>query len=230
MDHSMYSCLAEIARILGPEHSPMRPQIFRLFFPPQGATALVLQVTGFAIAFSDSEIQTGLGKNERAGLWIVISGLALQLATLVIALIFLAIMFLGARKAHRRYGYTTFHRDVGYVPLTFRFQVFLAVLIMACLCIFSRLIYKIAALTDGLQAGMAMDEGMFNGFEGLVLGYAMASLVVCYPGVFLEDGKRRQCIDKVRLLAEDTYVKEIHDREAMKGKDTIDQSSVHSSV
>ena len=156
-------------------------------------------MAGFAIAFSDSSAQAGLGANQHVGLLVVTAGLVLQLTTLVIALVFLLVIFVRAARAYRVYGYTTFHSDAGYVRLTLKFRLFLAVLPVACFCIFSRLIYKIGAFSHGLTVGMAMDEGLFNGFEGLVLGYAMASLTLCYPAMCLEDGKRIFS-DKERLL------------------------------
>ena len=153
------------------------------------ALTLILQITGFAIAFADSTIDNMAAKSQ-PGIWVVVAGLTVQMTALLAALCLIGIVYLNAAAAYRKYGYTTFHRDVGYVPLDRRFQVFLAVLPVACVCVLIRLVYRINSFAQGLRGEWSMDQGMFIGFEGFLVVYALSMLSVCHPSVFMRDGMR----------------------------------------
>jgi hypothetical protein len=201
--------LGEVVRILGTEHSRLRPGLYAAILLPLDGVSLVVQIAGFAFAFEDASTDAGLGTKTQTGMWIVTAGLGLQMATLAMALAMTGIVFIRAARAYHQYGYTTFHRDVGYIPLTTRFQVFAGILPMACLCLLGRLAYRIAALADGgLQGRIAKNEGLFAALEGLLVGYALVSLVTCHPGIFLEDGKRQLSEDTVPFVQHETILEE----------------------
>ncbi|GJC92064.1 sphingoid long-chain base transporter RSB1 [Colletotrichum higginsianum] len=173
---SIYVCLAPMVRILGTEHSLVRPELYTAILLPLDALALLLQVAGLAVGFRN----------------IVLAGLAVQLATLVAAGLLLASVLLRAARSHRRYGYTTFHRDVGYVPLTRRFRIFAAAVPSAMVVLFGRMCFRVAEHAEGFQGPLATGgggEGLFVGLEGFLVAYALAVVVGCHPALFLRDGK-----------------------------------------
>ncbi|KAK6226911.1 sphingoid long-chain base transporter RSB1 [Colletotrichum tabaci] len=194
---SIYVCLAPMVRILGTEHSLVRPELYTAFLLPLDALALLLQVAGLAVGFRNVPYTLGPGDAyapDDAGAKIVLTGLAVQLSTLVAAGLLLASVLLRAARSHRRYGYTTFHRDVGYVPLTRRFRIFAAAVPSAMVVLFGRMCFRVAEHAEGFRGPLATGgggggEGLFVGLEGFLVAYALAVVVGCHPALFLRDGK-----------------------------------------
>ncbi|KAK1981429.1 sphingoid long-chain base transporter RSB1 [Colletotrichum cereale] len=191
---SIYVCLAPMVRILGTEHSFVKPELYTVILLPLDGLALLLQVAGLAVGFHNVPYTLTSGASyapDAAGAKIVLAGLALQLATLVAAGLLLASVLLRAARARRQYGYTTFHRDVGYVPLTGRFRVFAGVVPSAIAVLFGRLSFRIAEYAEGWGGPLATTggEGLFIGLEGFLVGYALLAIVGCHPALFLQDGK-----------------------------------------
>ncbi|EFQ26196.1 sphingoid long-chain base transporter RSB1 [Colletotrichum graminicola] len=190
---SIYVCLAPMVRILGTEHSFVKPELYTVILLPLDGLALLLQVAGLAVGFRNVPYTLASGDSyapDAAGARIVLAGLALQLATLVATGLFLASVLLRAARAHHRYGYTTFHRDVGYVPLTGRFRIFAGAVPSAMLVLFGRLCFRVAEYAEGWGGPLAMGgEGLFVGLEGFLVCYALLAIVGCHPALFLKDGK-----------------------------------------
>ncbi|KAK1600257.1 sphingoid long-chain base transporter RSB1 [Colletotrichum navitas] len=190
---SIYVCLAPMVRILGTEHSFVKPELYTVVLLPLDGLALLLQVAGLAVGFQNVPYALASGDSyapDATGARIVLAGLALQLATLVAASLFLASVLLRAARAHHRYGYTTFHRDVGYVPLTGRFRIFAGAVPSAMLVLFGRLCFRVAEYAEGWGGPLATGgEGLFVGLEGFLVGYALLAIVGCHPALFLKDGK-----------------------------------------
>lgn len=85
---------------------------------------------------------------------------------------------------------------MGYVPLSPRFKVFLAVLPLAAACVLVRCAYRTAAAWGGLlDSDTARDALLWLVAEGVLLTEAMVTLAVFHPAVWLEDethGRRSQ--------------------------------------
>ncbi|KAK2022388.1 hypothetical protein LX32DRAFT_657734 [Colletotrichum zoysiae] len=192
---SIYVCLAPMVRILGAEHSLVKPELYAVVLLPLDGLALLLQVAGLAVGFRNVPYALAPGHPfapNAAGAGIVLAGLVLQLATLAAAGLLLASVLLRAARARRRYGYTTFHRDVGYVPLTGRFRVFAAAVPSAMAVLSGRLCFRVAEYAGGWGGPLATgggEEGLFIGLEGFLVGYALLAIVGCHPALFLKDGK-----------------------------------------
>ncbi|KAK1994668.1 sphingoid long-chain base transporter RSB1 [Colletotrichum falcatum] len=193
---SIYVCLAPMVRVLGTEHSFVKPELYAVVLLPLDGLALHLQVAGLAVGFRNVPYALVPGDPfapDAAGARVVLAGLALQLATLAAAGLLLASVLLRAARAHRRYGYTTFHRDVGYVPLTGRFRVFTAAVPSAMVVLFGRLCFRVAEHAEGWRGPLATGGGggeeLFVVLEGFLVGYALLAVVGCHPALFLRDGK-----------------------------------------
>ncbi|KAF9879204.1 putative sphingoid long-chain base transporter RSB1 [Colletotrichum karsti] len=190
---SIYVCLAPMIRILGTEHSILKPQLYSAILLPLDGLALILQIAGLAVGFKDVPLVLTSKESyapNNTGAKIVMAGLVLQLATLVIAGLLLASVLVRAAVSYRKYGYTTFHRDVGYVPLPRRFRIFATAVPSAMVVLFGRLCFRVAEYAEGFRGGLATgDEGLFVGLDGLLVAYAIVVLVVCHPALFLRDGK-----------------------------------------
>ncbi|KAK1636913.1 sphingoid long-chain base transporter RSB1 [Colletotrichum phormii] len=191
---SIYVCLAPMVRILGTEHSFIKPELYSTILLPLDGLALLLQIVGLGIGFQNVPYtlspQDSYAPND-VGAKIVLAGLAVQLATLVAAGLSLAFILLRAARSYRQYGYTTFHRDVGYVPLTGRFRIFAGAVPSAMVVLFGRMCFRVAEYAEGFRGPLTRGggEGLFLGLEGFLVGYTLLAIVGCHPALFLKDGK-----------------------------------------
>ncbi|GJC84015.1 sphingoid long-chain base transporter RSB1 [Colletotrichum liriopes] len=190
---SIYVCLAPMVRILGTEHSFIKPELYTVILLPLDGLALLFQITGLAVGFQNVPYTLASKDSyapDAAGAKIVLAGLAIQLSTLVATGLFLASVLLRAARSYRQYGYTTFHRDVGYVPLTGRFRIFAGAVPSAMVVLFGRLCFRVAEYAEGWSGPLETSgEGLFVGLEGFLVGYALLAVVGCHPALFLKDGK-----------------------------------------
>ena len=109
---------------------------------------------------------------------------------LITCFVLLGVVFVRAAKAQRQYGYTTFHKEQGYVPLSSRFKTFLAVLPLAAASVLARCLYRVGFFYGGLKGSVAQNQAMYIGCEGILLVEAMVALTVFHPALWLDDGKR----------------------------------------
>ncbi|GKT41992.1 sphingoid long-chain base transporter RSB1 [Colletotrichum spaethianum] len=190
---SIYVCLAPMVRIVGTEHSFIKPELYTVILLPLDGLALLLQIIGLAVGFQNvpyTLTSKGSYNPNAAGANIILAGLVIQLATLVATGLFLASVLIRAARSYRQYGYTTFHRDVGYVPLTGRFRIFAGAVPSAMVVLFGRMCFRIAEYAEGWRGPLATSgEGLFIGLEGFLVGYALLAIVGCHPALFLKDGK-----------------------------------------
>lgn len=153
----------------------------------------LLQAIGLGLTFSPAK-QAGpwgilLPQQAGPGQDVMYAGLLLQTLSLAAALSLLAIAYVKAGKADRKYGYTTFHRDgPGYVPLSPRFKTFLVVLPLAGVCVLVRCAYRSAAAWGGIGSPIARDQMLWLVAEGVMLTEAIVSLAAFHPAIWLDDG------------------------------------------
>ncbi|KKY32313.1 putative parasitic phase-specific protein psp-1 [Diaporthe ampelina] len=153
----------------------------------------LLQAVGLGLTFSRAK-QAGpwgvlLPKQAGPGQDVMYAGLLLQTLSLAAALSLLAVAYVKAGKADRKYGYTTFHRDgPGYVPLTPRFKTFLVVLPLAGVCVLVRCAYRSAAAWGGIGSPIARDQMLWLVAEGVMLTEAIVTLAAFHPAIWLDDG------------------------------------------
>lgn len=153
----------------------------------------LLQAVGLGLTFSSAK-QAGpwgilLPRQAGPGQDVMYAGLLLQTLSLAAALSLLAIAYVKAGKADRKYGYTTFHRDgPGYVPLTPRFKTFLVVLPLAGVCVLVRCAYRSAAAWGGIGSSIARDQILWLVAEGVMLTEAIVTLAAFHPALWLDDG------------------------------------------
>ncbi|KAK2611040.1 hypothetical protein N8I77_004422 [Diaporthe amygdali] len=189
----IHLCAAQVLHVLGTEHAVLSPNAHMRVFIWTDLLAGLLQAIGLGLTFSRAK-QAGpwgitLPPEAGTGQDIMYAGLLLQTLSLAAALSLLAIAYVKAGKADRKYGYTTFHRDgPGYVPLTPRFKTFLVVLPLAGVCILVRCAYRSAAAWGGIGSPIARDQILWLVAEGVMLTEAIASLAAFHPAIWLDDG------------------------------------------
>lgn len=193
ISNRIHLCAAQVLHVLGTEHAVLSPNAHMRVFIWTDLLAGLLQAVGLGLTFSPAK-QAGpwgilLPKQAGPGQDVMYAGLLLQTLSLAAALSLLAIAYVKAGKADRKYGYTTFHRDgAGYVPLTPRFKTFLVVLPLAGVCVLVRCAYRSAAAWGGIGSPIARDQVLWLVAEGVMLTEAIVTLAAFHPAIWLDDG------------------------------------------
>lgn len=120
---------------------------------------------------------------------IMIAGLSFQVLTL---LIFIACSLDFGLNAWRRYksmGAAAFDQSAAALKLrsSWLFRGFLAALTLATICIFWRSVYRVAELSKGWNGPLMYRQGLFIGFEGVMVAVACLALNVFHPSVCMRD-------------------------------------------
>ncbi|KAI3400325.1 hypothetical protein diail_3706 [Diaporthe ilicicola] len=189
----IHLCAAQVLHVLGTEHAVLSPNAHMRVFIWTDLLAGLLQAIGLGLTFSRAK-QAGpwgvlLPQQAGPGQDVMYAGLLLQTLSLAAALSLLAIAYVNAGKADRKYGYTTFHRDgPGYVPLSPRFKTFLVVLPLAGVCVLVRCAYRSAAAWGGIGSPIAREQILWLVAEGVMLTEAIVSLAAFHPAIWLDDG------------------------------------------
>ncbi|UNI24012.1 hypothetical protein JDV02_009792 [Purpureocillium takamizusanense] len=193
MAAGLYLCLRRIVTAFGPENSRIPPEYYTRIFIPCDVVSLVLQATGggmAAVAFHGSRSAT-------AGTNIMIAGLSFQVFTL---LCFIAASVDFALRTHRRQkqqqqqyhsqldsgadstgsGSGNAHHLVR-MRQTLRFRLFLAALALSTFCILWRSAFRVAELSEGWSGPIIGKQGLFIGFEGVLIVVAVYALNVFHP-------------------------------------------------
>lgn len=120
-----------------------------------------------------------------AGSNIMIAGLAFQVAT-IFGFILCSLDFaLRTLRRYRQLGAASLDQNpqVAAVRNSPRFKLFLAALALAALLILWRSAFRVAELSEGWEGAIMGDQGMFIGFEGVLIVVAVWVLLVFHPAL-----------------------------------------------
>ncbi|PSR75530.1 hypothetical protein BD289DRAFT_337645, partial [Coniella lustricola] len=189
---AIHFATAPVLQALGPEHAVIPPEHHMRFFTWCDITALLIQCVGLGVTYSGARSTSPwvilLTKSGHTGQSILSVGLLLQTLLLATALSLLTAAYVRAGKAHRQYGYTTFHRGApGYMPIDPRLRVFLVVLPLAGTCVLARCIYRTAAAWDGIGGSLGRSQVAWIMAEGFTLTEALVSLALFHPAIWAKD-------------------------------------------
>lgn len=186
---SIYLVLGKIVNILGAEHSLVSPRVFTAALVSADIIAFALQCAGFGIAFADVHHNTlNVNAETRGGARIVMAASGLQLLALLTALALLLVVGARAAGSRRVYGYTTFHRDHGYVALSKSFVASAGAVVTAMALLAGRLGYRVALLSGGIRGTLARNQNLFIVLDGLLVAVALVMLTLLHPALFLRAG------------------------------------------
>jgi len=195
----VYLCLRRIVYAFGPENSRIKPELYTRFVcrpppplspsslltpPPQfipcDVISLVLQASGGALASISSHNDEPTTTGDR----IMIAGLSFQVLTLLLFIIATGDFALRVRRRSRTLGATVALDQSAAAVATrrsMRFRGLLAALALATVCIFWRSVYRVAELSQGWDGPLMANQGMFIGFEGVLIIVACLALNVFHP-------------------------------------------------
>jgi hypothetical protein len=171
---AIYLCLARIVTVYGAHLSYFKPRTYTLVFCGCDIISLVLQALGGALAsMADDQKGSDLGKN------IMLAGLGFQVFSLILFGICCGEFALRVWK-HRG------NWNPGYLDLVHSrlFKSFLVGLLLACITIFARSIYRCVELSGGFNGELFVsDEALFMVLEGVMIIVACSCLTFLHPAV-----------------------------------------------
>lgn len=157
--HGLLTSFSSVV-VLGPEISRISPKAYLWIFVPFDVISLVLQGTGGGL----SSVLSQEGKDPQIGSNVMIAGLAFQVFTLTLFMVLCLEYGLRYLRARRQSAAHMCHAPVTADP---KFQIFLAALVLATLCIFIRCVYRVFELSQGWDGELLHDEPKFIVLEGM---------------------------------------------------------------
>ncbi|KAI5464091.1 RTA1 like protein-domain-containing protein [Mariannaea sp. PMI_226] len=179
MAAGVYLCLRRIVAAFGPENSRLPPEYYTRIFIPCDVISLVLQALGGGMASVASHNR----KDPATGSNIMIAGLSFQVATIFIFILCSLDFAFRTVRRHRALGEAALDQrpEIAKVRNSRRFKLFLAALSLAACMILWRSAFRVAELSEGWTGPVMGDQGMFVGFEGVLIVVAVWVLNIFHP-------------------------------------------------
>lgn len=119
----------------------------------------------------------------------MIAGLAFQVATILCFILTSVDFALRTIRRTRAIGDEALDQrpEVVKVRNSRRFRAFLGALGLAAFCILWRSAFRVAELSEGWEGPVMGDQGMFVGFEGVLIVIAVAALNVFHPAFCMKE-------------------------------------------
>jgi hypothetical protein len=173
---------------LSKEYSLIDPKHFmRLIFID--IAGFMVQIVGIVLCFMEVTPATGLDKASLMGGQILAAGAALHVISLTCFVTLFGWVLIQALTAYRKSARSTFLVHVSY---TFKFKIFIVVLVGVTACLWGRGIYTTLFWACGFDSGVARNEIPFTAFEGLLTSQAVIGMVAVHPGGFLDEAYQRK--------------------------------------
>jgi hypothetical protein len=147
---------------------------------------LLLQGAGGGIASVAWKDNTSITPGDN----IMIAGLSFQVFTLLIFMICSADFVINTMRRYKKFGDAAFSQHASTIAVrgSWKFKGFVVGLSLATICIFWRSVYRIAELSDGWSGPLMYKQGLFIGFEGVLIVAACVALNVFHPSVCFREG------------------------------------------
>jgi hypothetical protein len=169
----------------GADNSRIAPSMYPRIFIPCDFFSLVLQAAGGGIASA----ATHAARDPSVGNHLMLAGLSFQVFTLAV---FITLSADFALKTWRR---VVALGDAGALDPTHaklrasrRFRGFLAALVFATLCIFTRSVYRVAELSEGWSGHLISTQRYFIGLEGAIVAAGVLALNAFHPAICFSEG------------------------------------------
>ncbi|KAK4546812.1 hypothetical protein LTR36_001544 [Oleoguttula mirabilis] len=147
----IYLTLKRLTRVFGTHLSRLSPSMYAWIFMTCDCVSIILQGAGGAIsAIAESKTLLSLGVN------LMIAGLAFQVFTLLVFFALAAEFFVQCLRNPAK-----LHPGSGMLAHSTKFQIFIAAVLVAFLCIFTRCCYRVAELSGGWGNSIMREESGF---------------------------------------------------------------------
>jgi hypothetical protein len=179
----IYACLRQIALILGPENSFIRPDWYTRIFVTVDIVCIVVHAAGGGIAFT-GDMAAGA---SNSGIQIITVALALQIVALAIFHgLFISILVRSYYSRRSLKAVSSLAKEKTRAVITPKFKMFVAMLLVVCTCIIIRCGYRVAAYSGGFTSEINRNEGLFIGLDSVMMTIALVGLAAFSPAIFLD--------------------------------------------
>ncbi|KAF1816639.1 putative sphingoid long-chain base transporter RSB1 [Eremomyces bilateralis CBS 781.70] len=183
----IYLLLKRVVLSISSAASPIPARYYPRIFIPCDVASLLLQAIGGGIAASASHSD----RDPTAGNNIMIAGLAFQVFTMLMFIIFSLVFAWRVYSLMRSQGAdAALEQGAGLATLrsSFKFKAFIVTLSFATLCIFTRCVYRVAELSEGWDGRLISTQRYFIGLEGAVIAAGIVALNLFHPGMCFQQG------------------------------------------
>jgi hypothetical protein len=128
-------------------------------------------------------------ESAQTGTDIMIAGLSFQVVTLVVFITAASDFALRTWRRQRSLGAAALTQDEAIVRMrgTLRFKAFLGALALSTLLILWRSAFRVAELSEGWRGPIIKHQGLFIGFEGVLIVLAVVILNVLHPSLCMNE-------------------------------------------
>lgn len=180
----VYYLLAKLVTIYNENLSILKPMHYSLLFICCDILSIVIQAAGGGVA------STAL-KNEDStdtGTHIMVAGIAFQVFTMSVFLIFFFVfmwrMFKAVKRSPDR-GESEFNPQFAYLRQKFMLRWFPLAITLAVLAIYIRCVYRVAELAEGWDGFLIQHEPYVLALDGLMVLLSVIFLTIIHPGFAL---------------------------------------------
>ncbi|KAJ8103397.1 RTA1 like protein-domain-containing protein [Lipomyces tetrasporus] len=170
---AVYLCLSRIVVVYGQKLSRFRPRTYTVVFIACDVISLFLQAAGGGVASGGAS-----QSSANAGKDLLLAGLGFQVAA---TLLFTMACAEFAWRVHKA-GPDACEPTHMILRSSWKFRIILWSLGLAITCIFTRSVYRVAELSQGLHGALANQEVTFMILEGAMIFIASGSQTFLHPG------------------------------------------------
>lgn len=176
MAAGLYYQLAVEVTIYGEHFSILKPMIYTAIFTTGDVISLFVQAAGGGTAAAG----VGTSSGPATGGWIMVGGIAFQVAVLSGFIVMFAITNYKIFKKSNRHLWNPDYEDVRNRKL---FKFWLPSIWTSLLFLFIRSVYRIIELAEGWTGHLMRTERYFVILDGLMIVIGMAPLTIIHPGM-----------------------------------------------
>ncbi|KAI4254286.1 MAG: hypothetical protein L6R42_007263 [Xanthoria sp. 1 TBL-2021] len=180
----IYLTLSRIVVTFGPENSRIKPLSYPRIFIPCDILSLVLQALGGGMASAASHSN----KNPETGNHIMVTGLAVQVFTLLVFMLLCTDFAIRTVVRMNRMGEAALDPTHAALRGSMKFRLFLVALTLSTICIFIRSVYRVVELGEGWDGALIKNQTLFIVLEGVMVVIAVLVLNGFHPGLCFREG------------------------------------------
>ncbi|CAH0057021.1 unnamed protein product [Clonostachys solani] len=185
---AIYISIGQLAQKMGRGYLNIKPGLYPRIFIPCDVVILAVQATGGALTTSQTSSPEAAAKykyGKPSGVIVTIVGLVLQVVSLTVFLVLFSAILLGQTKS-RGLCEAKSKKPAAWTK-SMRLSMFIYSLAIACILVLIRSAYRVAELSNGLDSGLAQNEGLFIGLDGMLIALATVLLIGFHPVYLLKD-------------------------------------------
>ncbi|KAJ7912096.1 RTA1 like protein-domain-containing protein [Mycena leptocephala] len=194
-----FMILGRIIHRLGTRYSRLSPKWYSIIFCSCDLISLSVQGFGGTIA----SLAVGRDESPEHGAHIMLGGIIFQMVTISVYILLASEFFLrfftdkplGGRSA----AYHSLDTPRGRTHIEGKLRIMIGALAFNTVCLLIRAIYRTIELLDGFSGPIISTERLFNVLDGLMILFAILSLNVVHPGIFLAPQDKRESEVEQRL-------------------------------